>query len=180
MSLRRVFKLIIIRWRASRKSYSATKLTNQRSNLKPALAEIKSVWQISPHILGLTIRLQTTSNLAAIVKSFAKKSKHRMQIGALTIGASRGQYAWTNFSLRTRILGIFDQIDFWFFNFFVFKMNVLYLELLLSYVDGWFNFLTPSGKLWFTKNKKWTILFFYFFVASQLLFLVLDDMKSIL
>ena len=31
-----------------------------------------------------------------------------MQIGALTIGASRGQYVWTNFSLRTRIFGIFD------------------------------------------------------------------------
>ena len=93
-----------------------------------------------------------------------------MQIGALTIGVSRGQYVWTNFSLRTRIFGIFDQKILDFSVFLVLKIDVLYLEFLLSYVDGWLNFLTPSGRLWLTKNKKLTILFFYFF-GRELIFI---------
>ena len=54
--------------------------------------------------------------------------------------------------------------------FLVLKIDVLYLEFLLSYVDGRLNFLTPSGRLWLTKNKKWTILFFYFF-GRELIFI---------
>ena len=171
MSLRRAFKLIITRWRTRWRPHWATKLTNERSNLKTNLSRNKICMANIP--TNTWIHHQTANYF-----EFSRQSK----IICKEVQASNANWCTHHWSITWTVrLDKFlsTHTDFWhfwsenfgFFSFFlVLKIDVLYLEFLLSYVDGWLNFLTPSGRLWLTKNKKLTILFFYFF-GRELIFI---------